>query len=1112
MTPALVLLFLALAAAHNDKRQAAPAECAACTDDSCQVRDNVRVQSLCADSLCVNGDPVVVGDGDPCTTDDIVNGVPVHTPVKDCCRTDADCEQFVPEPCTLSQCMREGNATHGFCAHTRLAAPECCSVDCDCPDRPCFDKKCIPNTNTTALFAHMGSNHQLKLIRTDLQVVSAPGTCNYTRIESEEQCCTSRADCTECPPNMQPICELPGVCVCLPTATECLADADCQTDENENENCARKGRCFGNVCDRGWCACKQSLGVDADGDGVLCNDDCDDTNPAISATIFCPVGNRTDIDADNDGVAECGVFVKEVCNTTCANGMPPVNKTDLERSKRDWKKWFLAFNCDCCSNATGPDETIFCGQDQNENGVFALQDIESETPCAIPVCVPVANAAPASGGRGHSEPSRAERDAQCAAAFNDPSFVFVPKEERVGCDRCDGTPDEDDNGQPNVPVECPVFLSDGRPICDTGQDIDQCCNEILTTADGTPAGEIPAEFQPFINCCRANDTEGGAACEPGDEGYPLEQDVCDCTDATRDSECFPEPNDNKICDGKIEFQGEGVVIKCVFDRDGDKFFNCTDVEEVCIRLPTRVLSDNDDKPKKNRTRAPTAINDELREKVCREGDKNCPRGNHGGDDEDDDTKDEDFCRNPSALLDLDPNNADDEDLLCKIQFAGTKKRVAGFAKVRNGVSEDDIEEGERDGTFCDCNDNNEDAHQLIVCLRDQDGDGVPNCPGLFDETTVGNPFELNRKAECSQVCADKCGRGYINPNTFKTKSGEKICEPILTKKRSTFASLASLHQAAAKHEWFDKKNDKRHGDYDKKDDDEDDDDKSSGSSSTSSTSSSGSGSHGTHDDDDKSHGTKSHGSRTKPDEQVSPREDATCGDGYQCGLCDCCDTDCAVYEQNPISLKLGKPSFSSVDETNCGGWNYACNVFLLLPDPLSNATPQLVYSEPFVACPGVDAVSSDCDRSRRRTLFSVYNLQSPDLNDPVLNQNIYMARNNDVSPLDDPGSCDESQDCAVTRGWQVESPAGEDDKRKRAAGAGHGGDGSLVEKLCKATVSVRFSNVPAGNSTLVAKTGTKTRRLQFGDCADFIEACTEHPGPLDNSCTPDCEMCVRIGN
>ena len=238
------------------------------------------------------------GDDDPCTADQCDSlGQCVHTPIKSCCTSDADCEnsenictaarcsladgRCVSEPdpdcCTGDESCPPAGAcvlrvcSEGSCASVTL--PLCCQADLDCDDAdPCTVDACDPNT---------------------LQ-------CNNSR---EENCCRTDSDCTSSLSCVDAICDGdPGQCQEVPVTTCCEVDSDCESPNPcmsatcEQGRCAQEpvsGCCFvkedctlGDACQSHECSdfactpqhipgcCLEDSGCD---DGDPCTDDrCDD--------------------------------------------------------------------------------------------------------------------------------------------------------------------------------------------------------------------------------------------------------------------------------------------------------------------------------------------------------------------------------------------------------------------------------------------------------------------------------------------------------------------------------------------------------------------------------------------------------------------------------------------------------------------------------------------------------------------------------------------------------------------------------------------------------------------------------------------------------------------
>jgi len=737
---ALLAVLACAARAQNETK------CDACTDETCVVEDNVRVQKLCADELCVQGQAVTVGDEDPCTSDDWFDGELVHVPIKDCCRMDADCAQWAPDVCHTSECVKEDEATHGVCVHEPI--PGCCACDADCEERACQTATCVPTEGDgEVIFTKRkrdASEHHTRLSKRNV-VMNAPGECQYEPVPEEDECCTESADCTECGPNTVPVCDVANECICVAsTQFECTTDDECQGDEVQNGKCRAKGRCFDNVCDRGFCACKKDLDKDTDQDGVCCRDDCDDLDAELQDEIFCTAGNATEVNRDDDAFVACGTRVEPLCADECPDDRIEVPADAIDKSHLKYDEYFVRWDCDCCdanANDTLPDEEIVCAKDANGNGVFGPVDDEildggSPPGCYGPVCVLQIegshNKSPKNGGMGNGAPiGEAERDAQCAEALGGEDFVFVPIEEQVpdaGCDQCDDDPNAVD-GVITANVDCSVAVEFGDELvvaCSgadpvTGIDLDTCCTQLLAVPDdGTP---VPPEWEQWRTCCQAikdSEEQGGAG------SFPAQDDVTGNECAAVDDALFPLELNTCGCTTTDETSPCEVYAECVFDKDYDGYYGCDDTEVRCFT--------------------------EL------------PHGIEGP---------------------FNPDDADQQDELCKYAL-GKNFHVAGLLKALNGGSL----EMQGDGTFCDCNDKDKHVSGKIACLKDADGDGVPSCPLLCEEQS--------REPECAQVCAAYCPDGYLPLDSSLGDSDAPNCV-VGGRKRS----VNDLYENAAKNGWFD---------------------------------------------------------------------------------------------------------------------------------------------------------------------------------------------------------------------------------------------------------------------------------------------------------------------
>ena len=815
---ALAVLVSVAALLMSDGTRAAP--CEACDGDSCEVKDDIRVNKLCASELCVNGTSVVTGDGNPCTSDDVVGGKAVHVPIKDCCATDDDCQQWLPDVCYTSTCTKAltddgAQASHGYCVHEKIAG--CCSCDADCPPVACKVAQCRATDAADTIFTKRsaGDAHFDRLHKGN-SVLSAPGECSYVVDPARPDCCASNDDCAE------GVC-ISGECTKLPNCeAECKVDADCQTDVMANEKCAKKGRCRANICDRGYCECKADFDKDSDKDGVCCSDDCDDNNKDLKATIWCTIANATEINRDNDTFVKCGAPVEPLCAAQCPPGRVQVNETQLDTSYiHGTKQRFVRWLCDCCDankNSTRPDEYVYCAADRDGDNVFEpltsplLPDLApgAGTGCVAQTCVlqPAGNASSETATDAVRTQQCREHFASIASSFtpavNVSTVFFVPTEFRDNeqCDQCGDNAEEQ-----TADKVCPktvLFQGETYAACEVGTSIGECCSQVLDRKD---VAGLPAEQEAWEKCCENIDNEA-ALCTSANSSFPLLVEQCECDDVP------------VLC---------RATIRCVPDKDWDGYYACKEPKEVCV--------------------------DEYDAAHDADGEK--------------------------------------EDALCR-KLLGKTSHWGGYTKAFNGVTPPTEQ-----GTFCDCDDKVPSAHELIACLKDADGDGIPASSAPFK-----CPLEPHAPS-CSQYCAKKCPAGTI-PFDFVVgddKDAQPNCRVRGVAKRSVLDAVIAKHAGKSKCG-------NPRGCTDR--DDEDDSDEDSDYSKTSST-----------DGSDDSH-----------DKERLPRDDEPCV-GITCTALDCCDKDDRVYERNPWL-----PVWAANGPNKCGGLDYDCDC----------------KNETIVACP--DAVSS----------------------------------------------------------------------------------------------------------------------------------------------------------
>lgn len=417
-----VLCLAALAAAQNAAEQ-----CGACTDADCEVIESVKIGEACVDELCVQGAPVVGGDNNACTREELVDGELVSVRIKECCRVGSnDCADFLPSPCHVSECVVEDEAaTHGYCRHERVLG--CCACDQDCPERPCFEAQCVAASPAhAATLLKFGDGAPARMtpankIEHRVSETAAGKMCEYTPIEDccvrstgapqdggEEDglSCDSRA-----PEGTFGICDKNCECQFIPTLEiECRTDDDCRVDEDEEEPPAeegdgdgslealwrrtqpgdrapkkrrpkkkyhrrKSGPCIAPTCSpQGLCIEEFDPTFDADGDGVPCSTDCDDQDADKGAFTYCAEGGD-EYNADGDAFAKCGAPVERLCLAGEQPACPEpeqlkVDRTDVVQSVHNAKLLVLRYNCDCCDDFPGLDEPAICARDGDADGAF----------------------------------------------------------------------------------------------------------------------------------------------------------------------------------------------------------------------------------------------------------------------------------------------------------------------------------------------------------------------------------------------------------------------------------------------------------------------------------------------------------------------------------------------------------------------------------------------------------------------------------------------------------------------------------------------------------------------------------------------------------------------
>jgi hypothetical protein len=707
MMTTLLLLSLLLAATRAQDDVVVPLppgpSCGDCAAGDCKVLETVKVNRLCADELCVGGSSVVVGDGNPCTSDDVVDGKAVHLPIENCCATDADCARWAPAPsCITAECVHtEELTTHGWCRFS--AVPECCAEAKDCPAKACQTATCTP---TEAGALHFSAERK-RFVQLDAgQLDNIPGRCVYAR---DEDCCLTTRDCVgQCPPGTFGICDKAMTCQCVPSNdNECAADSDCAADEAAKRVCEEgcddetKPPCYYYECDRGWCTCVFDPDRDYDGDGVCCKNDCNDRDPDAQEQTLCPVGDATDIDADGDGFYLCGTVVEPSCEPTCPNGLAPVPRESVVDMNG---QLVLKFDCDCCDdNAAGLDQPLTCAKDANDNDLLAppaecLPNDFACQQCYEELCV----LQPESGKVPSTD--TAVLDALCAAAKGDDYAYYevpMPAPPAGQCDFCDDVEDatsrtptwmcplEYDVGTGDDAVTrsiCPKAITD--PDAPDNQEytpalLADCCEYILTTNANDPNAH--PQIQQLQACCAGLElidyvAPCGACASTMGTLFPGTCDRCECNNEWEtpcNADAFPDSD---------------FLVQCVEDADGDGYYNCDAPRNICYS---------------QRLQGPAVGNDER-------------------------------CRNALG---------------------------ASFVSLDTATQQVVIDTDGYSGTYCDCDDTLREAHQLIACGTDADADGFlackePTCTdgGFVAQAPVCTQVcALTCEAPATEITAQNCG-------------------------------------------------------------------------------------------------------------------------------------------------------------------------------------------------------------------------------------------------------------------------------------------------------------------------------------------------------------------
>jgi hypothetical protein len=529
-----------------------------CTGENCPISENaVTVNSLCAStSICINGQQVPPGVGNPCFNTDIdpADGSLQSVPIKDCCKVPADCTRFQPAAVGYtSSCTVDAGKTYGFCEHSTIVG-FCTSVD-DCPDQACMTKACggsCPTSQDFFFTEHLTTKKRSVFdARNSVHTLSTATTCHtcqYTPVPAGTNgaiCCADDTQC-QCPAGQSGICSLSThKCLCFCSSCnnpECTTDADCAsvaTDPALAFQATCKGPCFENQCVGGFCELQNNPTLDADHDNVPCNLDCNDTDASVSTPQLCialfagmpPVSN----DADGDGFFKCGSLVTKFCLGTCPDGFVALTTTqqvpaDLTSvSGGNSSQFILHSHCDACDDNTSkaspkrPDEVVCCEATRKSDQAKVCN------PGDLQVCLDVLPVpAPATDGRCNAwaaavQAANTNPDPTDGVDLNKVSFVThsgtcdVPTGNQAlnglgnrkrdvggvgtnGDCTCTVCPDEATQCQNSLTclIDC-----DGDKVssCKVGESMTQCCTRLTALSTTLNTGNQQFVNQAVLTCC-----------------------------------------------------------------------------------------------------------------------------------------------------------------------------------------------------------------------------------------------------------------------------------------------------------------------------------------------------------------------------------------------------------------------------------------------------------------------------------------------------------------------------------------------------------------------------------------------------------------------------------
>ncbi len=786
-----------------------------CNDAECSIVEKLKVGSLCADDICIGGASVITGDGNPCTTDDV----------------DANgnaVHALVPNCCTNSTGCAQfspGDCFHSECIIASGKTTGTC-LHQRLPDGQCCSNTVpcpqLPCQKATCLPVNATTLASVRVKRNDgnyHKVFANEAVISLTGqcnyTATDKKCCTSEDDCT-CPDDTEAVCQVPGVCKCLSTChNECRADSDCPPLDVDHPHWA-ENPCIVNRCILGFCRPVKDENADKDHDGIKCKFDCDDNDPKNGTAIFCTVENTTTVDVDGDGIPRCGAEVNKTCSGKCAAGKLEVSEADLSRAVFHDNHFFVDKNCDCCDrNASGIDSRIFCGVNNDSDALFD----------------PILKLAPN---------GRAVNSSNCLEEFCVVLGPFKNANQRADladaeCVRelgNDNSQSFDVNDPPPCGDHCPADpeIQDPLAFCPVQETINgsprSVCN--ITLSNDVAAGTT--------DCCEELLARNALNIAAGLDD-PFQEFVDCCKSLPNDlsqvnfSTACTGPNQGSfplqlgVCEcnqttlGTLHAcNGFDAAITCVRDNDRDCYYDCADPVDLCVNFPKTITNSIRDKCNIDKSTLPSALT---------------------------------------------------EDQLCCI--TGIEKG-APYRSLADA-------EGSSGHDFCDCNDEDKTAFQLIPCIRDADQDTFPAC-------------FANGTEQCSAVCAASCdvARGGPFTDPSKITCGVKATPPPPPNGKR---SLDSVKEVIASHNWYNKRSVLLPG-------------------------------------KSKCPNKDCVNKPTRVDQLCSGFE--ICNSGSQVLACDCCDKDCVVYPGSPYASgsrnKCSTKTGAETDRSDIVGHDYNCDGFI----------------------------------------------------------------------------------------------------------------------------------------------------------------------------------------